>query len=140
MDAAGLKELRNNDSGKVRLVNFWATWCGPCITEFPDLITINRMYRHRAFELVTVSANYPDEKKEVLAFLQKRQASCRNLLFGVTDKYKLMEAFDSKWDGALPYTILLGPDGDVLYRNQKAIDPLELKRAIVAALKEDRFK
>ena len=140
VDAAGLKELRKNNSGKVRLINFWATWCGPCITEFPDLITINRMYRHRAFELVTVSANYPDEKKEVLAFLQKRQASCRNLLFGMTDKYKLIEAFDSKWEGALPYTILLGPDGDVLYRNQEAIDPLELKRAIVAALKEDRFK
>ena len=140
VDAAGLKELRKNNSGKVRLINFWATWCGPCITEFPDLITINRMYRHRAFELVTVCSNYPDEKKEVLAFLQKRQASCRNLLFGETDKYKLMEAFDPKWVGALPYTMLLGPDGNVLYRNQEAIDPLELKRAIVAALKEDRFK
>ncbi len=140
VDAAGLKELRKNNSGKVRLINFWATWCGPCITEFPDLITIHRMYRHRAFELVTVCANYPDEKKEVLAFLQKRQASCRNLLFGDTDKYKLMEAFDPKWAGALPYTVLLGPEGDVLYRRQEAIDPLELKRAIVAALKEDRFK
>ena len=140
VDAEGLNALRKNDSGKVRLINFWATWCGPCVTEFPDLITINRMYRHRAFELVTVSANYPDEKKEVIAFLQKRQASCRNLLFGETDKYKLMEAFDPKWDGALPYTILLGPNREVLYRQQKAIDPLELKRLIVKALKEDRFK
>ena len=140
VDAEGLNALRKNDSGKVRLINFWATWCGPCITEFPDLITINRMYRHRAFELVTVSANYPDENKEVLGFLQKRQASCRNLLFGETDKYKLMEAFDPKWDGALPYTILLGPNREVLYRQQSAIDPLELKRLIVKALKEDRFQ
>ncbi|PYM13906.1 MAG: redoxin, partial [Verrucomicrobia bacterium] len=122
------------------LVNFWATWCGPCITEFPDLITLDRMYRHRAFELVTVSANYPDEKREVVAFLKKNQASGRNLLFGETDKYKLMEAFDSKWNGALPYTVLLGPDGEVLYQHQDAIDPLEVKRAIVKALKEDRFK
>jgi len=91
VDAAGLKALRQSDSGKVRLINFWATWCGPCITEFPDLITINRMYRHRAFELITISANYPDEKKEVLAFLQKNQASGRNLLFGETDKYRLAE-------------------------------------------------
>jgi peroxiredoxin len=140
VDAEGLKALRRNDTGKVRLINFWATWCGPCITEFPDLITINRMYRHRAFELITVSANYPDERKEVLSFLEKHQASCRNLLFGETDKYKLMEAFDLKWDGALPYTILLGPDGAVLYKHQDAIDPLEVKRAIVGALKEDRFK
>jgi hypothetical protein len=110
------------------------------VTEFPDLITINRMYRHRAFELVTISANYPDEKKEVTAFLQKHQASCRNLLFGETDKYRLMEAFDPKWEGALPYTVLLGMNGEVLYQRQEAIDPLELKRAIVKALKEDRFK
>ena len=140
VDAAGLKALRQSDSGTVRLINFWATWCGPCITEFPDLITINRMYRHRAFELITISANYPDEKKEVLAFLQENQASGRNLLFGETDKYRLAEAFDPKWDGALPYTVLLGPTGEVLYRRQEAIDTLEVKRAIVKALKEDRFK
>jgi len=140
VDAQGLKDLRKNGPGKVRLVNFWATWCGPCLTEFPDLITINRMYRHRAFELVTVSANYPDEQKEVLAFLREQQASCRNLLFGETDKYKLIDAFDPNWEGALPYSVLLGQNGEVLYKCQEAIDPLEVKRAIVKALKEDRFK
>ena len=139
VDAQGLNALRNNGSGKMRLVNFWATWCGPCLTEFPDLITINRMYRHRAFELITISANYPDEQKDVMAFLRKQQASCRNLLFGETEKYKLMEAFDPKWDGALPYSVLLGPNGEVLYQCQDAIDPLEVRRAIVKGLKEDRF-
>ena len=67
-DAQALSKLRQNGSGKLRLVNFWATWCGPCITEFPDLVKINRSFRHRAFELVTVAANYPDEKKDVLGF------------------------------------------------------------------------
>ena len=104
-----LRALRKNDSGKLRLVNFWATWCGPCITEFPELVTINRMYRRRAFEFVTVAANYPDEKKQVLDFLVKNQASNRNLLFSGTDKYALMEAFDKGWNAALPYTVLIGP-------------------------------
>ena len=101
VDVEGLKALRKNGSDKVRLVNFWATWCVPCITEFPELIEINRMYRHRNFELVTVAANYPDEKQQVLTFLQKQQASSRNLLFGDTDKYKLMEAFEKNWNNAL---------------------------------------
>lgn len=138
-DAQALTKLRQNGSGKLRLVNFWATWCGPCITEFPDLVKINRSFRHRAFELVTVAANFPDEKNAVLAFLQKNQASNQNLLFADTDKYKSMAAFDPEWNGALPYTLLLGPKGEVLYQMQGPIDPLEVKRIIVKSLKEDRF-
>lgn len=139
-DAEALGALRKNDSGKLRLVNFWATWCGPCITEFPQLVTINRMYRHRAFEMITVSANYPDEQKEVLEFLKRQQASNRNLLFAGTDKYKLMEAFDKDWNAALPYTVLIGPDGEYLYRETGPIDALKLKRIIVQSLKDNRFK
>lgn len=140
VDAAGLKALRKNDTKKLRLVNFWATWCGPCVTEFPDLVTINRMYRNRAFEMVTVAANFPDEDVEVLNFLKKQQSSGKNLLFGDKEKYKLMEAFDPKWNASLPYTMLIAPGGEVLYQVQGPIDHLELKRAIVKALKEDRFK
>ena len=140
VDAEGLKALRKNDSEKLRLVNFWATWCGPCLTEFPELITINRMYRHRAFEMITVAANFPDEEKQVLALLQKQQASGKNLLFGENDKYKLMGAFDKEWNNSLPYTVLIRPGGEIVYKQQGAIDPLELKRAIVKSLKEDRFK
>ena len=139
-DAAALAALRKNDSDKLRLVNFWATWCGPCIAEFPELVTINRMYRQRAFEMITVAAHFPDEKKEVLGFLTKQQASSRNLMFADTDKYKLMEAFDKEWNAALPYTVLIGPGGQYLYKVQGSLDPLELKRTIVKALKDDRPK
>lgn len=133
-DAKGLQELRANKSGKARLINAWATWCGPCVAEFDDLIDTNLRFRHREFELVTVAAQFPDEKEKVLKFLQQRHASTRNLFFGDTDKYKLIEALDPEWNGALPHTLLVAPGGEILYRHTGEIDFLELRRKIVPAL------
>jgi len=133
-DAAALKELRANKSGKVRLVNFWATWCGPCVSEFGELVETNLRFRHRDFELVTVAAEFPDQQPKVLAFLKKHHASTRNLIFGDTDKYKLIEAFDAEWNGGLPHTLLLSPNGEVLFRQTGELDFLELRRKIVPAL------
>ena len=94
----------------------------------------NLRFRHRDFELVTVAAQFPDERGKVQAFLEKHHASTRNLLFGETDKYKLIEAFDPEWTGELPYTLLLAPDGKVLYRESGDLNFLELRRKIVPAL------
>ncbi|HWX19858.1 MAG TPA: redoxin domain-containing protein [Candidatus Binatia bacterium] len=135
-DADALKALRKNDSGKFRLVSFWATWCAPCVAEFHEFITINRMYRHRDFELVTVSINRPDEEKTALEFLKKNQASCRNLIFASADREKLIDAFAPEWQGEVPYTVLLSPEGKVIYRETGSIDPLAVKRALVGAMNE----
>lgn len=135
-DAQALRRLRKNDSGKFRLVNFWATWCAPCVAEFSEFVTINRMYRHRDFELVTVSLNRPDEEPQVLAFLKKQQASNKNLIFASAERDKLIDAFDPDWQGAVPYTVLLSPEGDILYKATGSIDALALRRAIVRALNE----
>lgn len=130
-DAEALAALRKNDSGKFRLVNFWATWCAPCVAEFSEFVTINRMYRHRDFELVTVAVNRPDEEPAVLAFLKKQQASNRNLIFASTDREKLMNAFDPDWPGPVPFTVLISPEGKILYRELGGIDALAVRRAIV---------
>jgi thiol-disulfide isomerase/thioredoxin len=133
--ADALRELRGKTaSGRVRLVNFWATWCGPCVAEFPDLVNLNLMYRGRDFEFVTVAAQFPDERDRVQRFLERQHASGRNLLFGETDKYRMIEACDPEWNGALPHTLLIAPDGKILFRHTGDLDLLDLKRRIVAAL------
>lgn len=137
VDAAGLKKLRANAGGHITLVSFWATWCGSCVAEFSDLQDTFRMYGARDFDLVTVSANMPDEKPSVLRLLEKKHATSRNLLFASDDTAALQAAFDPKWQSAVPYTVLLGPNGKVLYSTLGSVDLLELRRKILAAMPSD---
>ncbi|HVZ97630.1 MAG TPA: redoxin family protein [Chitinophagaceae bacterium] len=127
----GIKELIKNNSGKLRLINVWATWCGPCVAEFPDFVNINRMYRRRDFEFISISADEPSKKDKALQFLKSQQASNTNYIFNVDDKYKLIDAVDPNWQGALPYTILVEPGGKIVYAKEGAIDAFELKKKIV---------
>lgn len=133
--AADFVALRENkDSGKLRLINVWATWCGPCVTEFPDLVDTNVTFRGRDFEMVTIAAEYPQMEAKALKFLQGQHASMQNYIFGDTDKYANIEAIDPEWNGALPHTLLVNEKGEVIYRHTGALDFLELKRVIVPAL------
>ncbi|HPP02826.1 MAG: redoxin domain-containing protein [Candidatus Omnitrophica bacterium] len=134
IDVKGIAELVRNQSENYRLINVWATWCGPCVTELPHLVEIYRMYRHRNVELITISADDPKDGDKVLTFLKKQQASNPNYHYSGTDKDALMDAVDAQWAGAIPHTILVKPGGGIIYRHTGEIDPLEVKRAIVGQI------
>lgn len=131
IDEAGVKELLKNNSGKLRLINVWATWCGPCLIEFPEFITINRMYRGRDFEFISICLDDTSKKTKALKFLKEKQASNKNYLFKLDDKYSLIEAVDPNWQGALPYTLIVEPGGKIVYAKQDLIDPAKIKKLIV---------
>lgn len=138
--AADLTKLRANATGKVVVVNFWATWCGPCVHEMPDLETTYRMYRQRDFDMVMVSANMPDERAGVLEMLQKEHASAPNLIFGSTDIDAMQKAFDPKWESGVPYTVVLAPGGEMIYREEGEVNILKLRRIILANLPDPTYK
>jgi len=131
IDEAGIKELLQNNSGKLRLINIWATWCGPCVVEFPEFVTMNRMYRGRDFEFVSICLDDLEKKDKALKFLKEKQASNKNYIFNIDNKYAFIEAIDPKWPGALPYTMIVEPGGKIVYAKQNIIDPAKIKKLIV---------
>src|SRR5690606_6133439 len=131
LDAAGIEELVKNSSDKLRLINVWATWCAPCVAEYPDLVVLQRMYGARDFEFVSISADRPDQEAKALNFLKKVPSPITNYLFDGTDNYQLIEAVDPDWNGALPYTLLVEPGGKKVFAYQGVVDQLALRRAIV---------
>ena len=135
--ADDLKKLRQNGTGKLLLINFWATWCVPCAAEFPALEATYRMYRPRTLEFVSVSVNDPEERAAVMKFLQEHGATHDNRLFATSDVYGLQAAFDPNTPGAVPYTVLLAPNGDVVHQELGELDVMKLRRAILASLPED---
>jgi thiol-disulfide isomerase/thioredoxin len=130
VDEKGIADLLKNNTDKLRLINVWATWCVPCVQEFPDLVTINHMYRDRGLQLVTISSDDAANKDHALAFLEKKQASGLNYIYSGESKYKMIEAIDPKWQGALPYTILIEPGGKIVYAKEGAFDMEVLKKVI----------
>jgi thiol-disulfide isomerase/thioredoxin len=131
IDLAGTKALAANDGQKLRLVNVWATWCGPCVIELPELVEMNRMYRKRPFEFVTISMDEPEAKAAALAKLKELKVAATNYIVEVPDRDRFMNALDPQWPGPVPYTMLIAPGGKVIYRHTGEIDPLEVKKAIV---------
>lgn len=131
LSPSGLADLLKNDSDELLLVNFWATWCGPCIIEYPEFITMERMYGARDFRFVSISMDSPDQLDKALKFLKSKESAVPNYLMDTNDKYEVINVVGKEWDGSLPITLLIEPGGKIAYRVPGTIQPLALRKAIV---------
>jgi peroxiredoxin len=130
LDEAELTRLAKNETDQLLLVNVWATWCGPCVDELPEFVTINRMYRQRKFRLVTISLDEPELKDDALKVLQDKHVAATNYLSGIASKDRLADLLDKEWEGPVPHTVLIAPGGKVIHRQSGPLKSLELRRAI----------
>jgi peroxiredoxin len=134
-----IKKLRANTTGKMLVVNFWSRKCQECMNGFDDLETSFRMYRIRDdYAYVTVSTDDPADKENVLKYLQEKHASAPNLQFATTDKRALQAAFGERWNLTHPFMVMIQPDGTIVYRKEGKVDTLEMRRAVVRNLPDDR--
>jgi thiol-disulfide isomerase/thioredoxin len=134
----GLKKLlqRGGQQSRPLLVNFWATWCDPCREEFPDLVQINKDYKARGLEFITVSLDDPAELKTgVPQFLRQMRSTMPAYLLNVPDPEPAIKWVDAAWGGGLPATYLYDAQGQVIFKHMGRIKPAELRSAIETVTK-----
>jgi len=137
IDTDALKGLITQQREGPLLVNFWATFCDPCRDEFPDLVKIDKQYRPRSLEFVTVSLDDIDEiKNEVPKFLDLMNATMPAYLLNVSDPEPAINFIDRRWQGDLPATFLYNEKGEVVYKHIGRVNAAELREAIEKVVKK----
>jgi thiol-disulfide isomerase/thioredoxin len=129
VNADGLQQTIAGQKGKVVFVNMWATWCDPCVAEFPDIVKLYRKYHAQGFEVVAVS--FDTDAPSAIPFLDKQQADFINLLKSPKqDDDVFMKTFDQEWLGALPATWIFDRKGKQQYYVMGKFDPVAVDKLI----------
>jgi thiol-disulfide isomerase/thioredoxin len=119
-----------DSAGKLKLIYCWNLNCKQCEKSFPEFININRMYRDRDFEFISINLDKVEARENVIAFLRKYQASNKNYQGG-EDLFKKLSAIVGNWDGKFPLTLLIEPGAKLVYQREGEINPALLKKTIV---------
>jgi thiol-disulfide isomerase/thioredoxin len=117
-------------STKPLLINFWATWCGPCREEFPDLVKIDNDYKGK-IDFITISLDFEEELTTgIPRFLKEMKADMPTYLLITPDESAAIGMVSKEWGGGLPLTVLFAPNGENVFFHQGVVKPAELKAAI----------
>lgn len=135
VDAGGLDAVRSRSAGKVLVLNFWATWCTPCVEEFPELVKVQREYRRRGVDVVFVSIDDDaDAQQKVTTFLKKMRVAGISYLKTPGDDEKFINAVDRHWGGAVPITLFYDTRGRLAETRYGALNYFEIEKIILPLL------
>jgi thiol-disulfide isomerase/thioredoxin len=141
VDSRGLAEVVARHRGKVVLVDFWATWCAPCVKLFPHTVELQQRLADQGLVVISVSMDDVKDREAVLRFLRDHRSTFENFIsqYGVGSEG--FDAFDIG-DGALPNVKLYGRDGRLqktFSSGGQPLDPKEIERAVVELTLVPRF-
>lgn len=96
--------LQENDT--LYVVNFWATWCGPCVKELPHFKELNKEYAGRPVKFILMSLDAQDNLSQTNSFLQKKKIDIEAHLFAGGDPNVWINTLEPSWEGSIPATFL----------------------------------
>jgi thiol-disulfide isomerase/thioredoxin len=133
---ADFGKFKDSAKGKVLVLNFWATWCGPCVAEFPELVALDAKYRDKGVKLVGITADDPDDiQPKVIPFIKKLQVKFDIIRQDTDDPEEMMNQITKEWNGEIPATFVYDKQGNLAYSRFGIIDRDMLAAEIEKAMK-----
>jgi len=103
-----LDKIIKKDNGKIKIINFWATWCRPCVAEIPQFESLFEKYGTDELEMILVSFDFLEElESRVIPFVKKKNLHPKIVLLDETDYNLFIDKIDKKWSGAIPATLMI---------------------------------
>ena len=118
--------MLERQDGKTYVINFWATWCAPCVKELPAFEKLNKEYAAKNVEVILVSLDFPKQvEKRLLPFINKKNLQSKVILLDDVNEDAWIKEIDSAWSGAIPATLIYSSKGRKFYEQSFDYELLE---------------
>ncbi|KGL62883.1 TlpA disulfide reductase family protein [Polaribacter sp. Hel1_85] len=123
-----LKPLLEKNDDKTYVINFWATWCAPCVKELPAFEKLKQEYATKNVEVILVSLDFPKQvDKRLIPFINKKELKSKVVLLDDVNEDVWIKAIDSTWSGAIPATLIYSSKGRKFYEQSFDYEKLEIE-------------
>lgn len=125
-DFNGFEAFLNKKDDKTYVINFWATWCAPCIKELPYFEELNQKYQDKKVEVLLVSLDFPKNyDKKLIPFILDRKLESKVIALNDTKMNDWIPKIDEDWSGAIPATIIYNKEKSLFYERSFNFEELE---------------
>jgi len=130
-----LERIESHAGSESVLINFWATWCKPCVEEFPMIVDLKEKYSDQGLETYFVSVDFIDNQNAVIKFLEQQGISGLSFIKTDGEDNSFINTINSKWTGAVPFTVLYSKSsGEVAHYWEGAANREQFEQAIILAI------
>lgn len=130
-----LTAWKNNDSDTVFVLNFWATWCGPCVAELPDFEKLNRCFKDKKVKVILISNDFRrDVDRKLKPFLKKKKLKSTVVFMDETTPNDWIDLVSTDWTGSIPATLVVSKGRGFEQFHEKQLHYKELEKIVQSAL------
>ncbi|HOY05056.1 MAG TPA: TlpA disulfide reductase family protein [Saprospiraceae bacterium] len=133
--AAQIDAWKQADTDTVRVINFWATWCAPCVAELPSFEKLNKEYAGRKVEVILVSNDFKKQvETKVKPFVAKKKLKSRVVFMDESNPNNWIDRVSPDWSGAIPATLIIAKRKNQYLFFEKQLTYEELEAAVRSVL------